>query len=86
MIVLPRIKRYSYNTAIAQCKTKASMQANTLQQFLQAAQQCRDNNEIYELFEYNTAEHVREAVYAHAAADSAEPFRSAMHALGFTQY
>lgn len=62
------------------------MQVNTLQEFVQAAKQCKCNNEIYELFEYNTAEDVRETVYAHAAADSAEPFRNAMHVLGFSNY
>lgn len=62
------------------------MQVNTLQEFVQAAKQCKCSNEIYELFEHNTTEDVREAVYMHAAADSAEPFRSAMHALGISSY
>lgn len=62
------------------------MQVQTLKDFVQAAQACNSNDEMFELFEYNTADSVRDEVFAFADAGSAEPFRSAMHALGFLDF
>lgn len=46
----------------------------------------RARNRIYELFEFNTEDSVRAAVYEHADPECLEPFRSAMHAKGYTDY
>ena len=44
------------------------------------------NDEIYQIFEFETAENVRDQVYAFADPASSEPFRSAMCRIGFVNY
>ncbi len=57
----------------------------SLKDFIDCAK--RSTNEyIYVLFENHTTEDIRTEIYAHADKDSTEPFRSAMHNLGFTTY
>jgi len=61
----------------------------TLDQFVQKAKELEKNGDIsdmYGVFEYNTAENVRNEVYKLADPKSPEPFRSAMSKLGFKDY
>jgi hypothetical protein len=44
------------------------------------------NDQIYELFEFNCSEDLRDLIYDFANPTSPEPFRSAMYNLGFTDY
>ena len=44
------------------------------------------NDEIYDLFEFNTSDEVRKTVYNYADPASPEPFRSAMNRIGFVNY
>jgi hypothetical protein len=44
------------------------------------------NDQIYEMFEFDCSDEVRVDIYFWADLSSPEPFRSAMHALGFTEY
>ena len=44
------------------------------------------NAEIYEMFEFYCTDRVRTLVFVFADSFSSEPFRSAMHNLGFTNY
>ena len=44
------------------------------------------NDQIYDMFELECSDEVRTAVYFFADLTSPEPFRSAMHKLGFTEY
>ena len=57
----------------------------TLDQFV-AFCKTATNDEIYEAFEDNCSDDVREQVYAHSNPESPEPFRNAMFSLGFTEY
>jgi hypothetical protein len=54
----------------------------------QFIQQCEvsTNAQIYDLFELNCSDEVRNDVYMWADPTSPEPFRSAMYNLGFTNY
>ena len=44
------------------------------------------NDQIYEMFEFECSDEVRTDVYFLADPESPEPFRSAMHNIGFTEY
>jgi hypothetical protein len=44
------------------------------------------NDQIYEMFEFECSDKVRTDVYFLADPASPEPFRSAMHNIGFTEY
>ena len=57
----------------------------TIAEFIQ---QCEvsTNDQIYDLFESNCSDKVRNEVYFFADLTSPEPFRSAMYNLGFTDY
>jgi hypothetical protein len=43
-------------------------------------------SDMYDVFEYQTSDELRNQVYELADPTSPEPFRSAMHNLGFTNY
>lgn len=45
-----------------------------------------DDDTIYDMFEYNCSENVRNRVYSFATPGSPEPFRSAMINLGFSDF
>lgn len=55
----------------------------TLQDFATAVIKMVDSNDIYELFEYNTPDALRDEIYKLASEDSAEPCREAMNKLGY---
>lgn len=44
------------------------------------------NDDIYDAFEFDTTDEVRDQVYELASPDANEPFRSAMYNLGFVNY
>lgn len=44
------------------------------------------NSEIFDMFEYDCTDDVRDSIYALADDNAVEPFRSAMHKLGFSNF
>jgi hypothetical protein len=57
----------------------------TFEQFI-AFCQTASNDEIYEAFEDNCTDDVRDEVYSYANPGNPEPFRNAMFNLGFVNY
>jgi hypothetical protein len=45
-----------------------------------------DNETIYDAFEFECSDDVRDAIYDLADLDSVEPLRNAMHKLGFVSF
>ena len=62
------------------------MLIKTLKDFVLAVDKFEDIGKAYELFEYYTDDVVRALIYDLAATDSQEPFRDAMHTIGFVTY
>jgi hypothetical protein len=58
----------------------------TLAQFKQAVAQLADISDAYYVFEQQCTDSLRDEIYALAAANTPEPFRSAMHNMGYTNY
>ena len=58
---------------------------NTVAEFVKAAKKL-DTDAIYDLFEDNTSDAVRDEIYSLADPDSSEPMRDAMIKLGFTDF
>ena len=90
VVDIPCSLRYSYNTAKRSATSVASkmqqQQINSVQEFVNACLTLT-NDEMFELFEYNTAEHVRaEMLDMCGDPDYCEPLRYAMHELGFTDF
>ena len=54
---------------------------NTISEFVQAARG-KSSEEIYDLFEFDTAPQVRDAIVGMASDADPEPVRSALHLLG----
>lgn len=59
---------------------------NTLEQFIERCQSLKQIHKAYDLFEFESTDELRGTVYLFADPQSPEPFRSAMHSLGFTAY
>jgi hypothetical protein len=62
---------------------------NTLREFVHKVEDLQSIGELpeaYDVFEDECTEQVREFIYSLADAGSNEPFRSAMHNIGFTRY
>ena len=55
---------------------------NTVAAFA-AACMTLDNDEIYELFEDDISQNLRDQIYAYSETSSAEPARSALNKIGF---
>ena len=58
---------------------------DTLAEFIQRCETAT-NDEIYEMFEFESSDKVRTEVLFFADPSSPEPFRSAMYNIGFTDY
>lgn len=58
---------------------------DTLAEFIQRCETAT-NDQIYEMFEFEASDKVRTEVMFFADFNSAEPFRSAMYNIGFTEY
>lgn len=56
----------------------------TVEEFVEACKSL-DNNEIYELFETDISQELRDKIYSFARDDSSEPCRDALNTLG-TKY
>lgn len=57
----------------------------TLEQFIEFCKSAT-NDEIFDAFEDDCSDEVRDEVYAYSDPDSPEPFRNAMFNLGFVNY
>jgi hypothetical protein len=55
----------------------------TLQDFATAVIKMVDSNDIYELFEFNTPDALRDEIFKLSPADSTEPVREALNKLGY---
>lgn len=62
------------------------MLITTLRHFILLCASHDDPDAIYTLFEHHCSDAVRAQVYKLADPTSPEPFRSAMHNIGFTNY
>ena len=58
----------------------------TIQKFKERVQQLASISMAYYVFECQCTETLRAEIYAQAPAQHVEPFRSAMHAMGFCDY
>jgi hypothetical protein len=59
---------------------------NSVNEFVETAKNL-DNDAIYDLFEYDTSDAVRDEIYALVKNENEpEPMRAAMHILGFVNY
>lgn len=59
---------------------------HTLKDFVLRVNELEFVSDAYYLIEEECSESLIDSIYALADADSAEPFRNAMHKLGFTNY
>jgi hypothetical protein len=59
---------------------------NTVREFVSAVDDLVDIEDAYYVFEDACSESLRSDIYTMADSDSPEPFRSAMHALGYNSY
>lgn len=59
---------------------------NSLESFRQAVDQLEDLHDAYWIFEEDCTEQLVATIYSYADPDAIEPFRSAMHALGYVNY
>lgn len=62
------------------------VQILTFENFLNRVNSLDHISDAYDVFEFECTDSVRDQVYAFADVDSTEPFRSAMHNLGFKSY
>jgi hypothetical protein len=58
----------------------------TLKDFILAVEKLSDLEQAHDLFEDNTAEDVRGLIYGLVSPDEAEPFRAAMHLMGYAEF
>ena len=59
---------------------------NTLDDFIAKVESLADISDAYDVFEYECSDSLRDVIYDFADPDEAEPFRAAMHNLGFDTY
>ena len=59
---------------------------NSVAEFIERVAALTYIQAAYDVFEYEVTEDVRGDIYAMADPASPEPFRSAMHNIGFTHY
>lgn len=70
---------------VQKLKELSAEKLTTLKQFIEACT-FGDHQLIYEVFEEQCSDELRAQIYSLADADTPEPFRSAMHNIGFTDY
>ena len=58
----------------------------TVNDFVAQVKTLKRVSDAYDVFEYDCTDAVRASIYALADKDSNEPFRDAMHTLGFKRY
>ena len=58
----------------------------SLMEFLERVRGLENIADAHDIFENECTDQVRDIIMRSADADSAEPFRSAMHRFGFTSY
>jgi hypothetical protein len=59
---------------------------NTLTEFVDRVKELDNVYDAYHVFEEECTDELREDIYNMSEANSAEPFRSAMYNLGFSDY
>jgi hypothetical protein len=65
---------------------KETKMLSTVREFIAACNLLSDISDAYYVFEDRCSEELRNTLYLLADADTPEPFRSAMHKLGYPQY
>lgn len=58
----------------------------SINEFILAVEDRKDIADAYDIFEMNCTDSLRSEIYLFADPASSEPFRSAMHNLGFDSY
>ena len=58
----------------------------TLSEFIRRVESLQEIQNAYDVFEYECEQRLRDEIYDMADAGEAEPFRAAMHNLGFDTY
>lgn len=58
----------------------------TMREFVLAVESLQNISDVYDLFEDECTETLRELIFSFSDTNSPEPFRSAMYNLGFTEY
>lgn len=59
---------------------------STILAFTAKVKELSDISDAYDIFEYDCSEDLRDEIYNLSDPQNPEPFRSAMHRLGFTNY
>ena len=59
---------------------------NTLVEFINRVESLKDIADAYDVFEDECSNELRDYIYTFADPDECEPFRAAMHNLGFDTY
>lgn len=59
---------------------------DTLDSFIERVESLSDIGDAYDVFEFECTDALRDYIYGFADAGVAEPFREAMHNLGFDAY
>ncbi len=59
---------------------------NTLNEFIAKVESLRDISDAYDVFEFECTDQLRDYIYTFSDPDVSEPFRNAMHNLGFETY
>ena len=65
---------------------KESAMIDTLDDFINRVETLSDISNAYDVFEYECTDKLRDYIYGFADTGVAEPFREAMHNLGFDTY
>ncbi len=58
----------------------------TIRQFVDEVTALNNISDAYDVFEHKCSPELRDAIYRQAIDSCCEPFRSAMHTLGFVTY
>ena len=58
----------------------------TLNEFILKVESLEDISDASDVFEYECSDTLRDMIYTFSDPDSVEPFRNAMHNLGFDTY
>ena len=59
---------------------------NTLNEFIAKVESLKNIADAYDVFEFDCTDQLRDYIYTFSDPDESEPFRAAMHNLGFETY
>lgn len=59
---------------------------STMREFINCVESLENISDAYDIFEYECSESLRDRIYQFADSNDVEPFRAAMHNLGFKNF